>query len=74
VRHRSGRHLRAALEVRFEASLDVKAVHQDPMTAAFADQPDVRAEARHSEFPAAAGVGLAQGDPIADAEVDRCHR
>ena len=32
------------------------------------------AEPRHAEFPAAAWVGLAQGDSVADAEVDRCHR
>jgi len=74
VGHRSGRHLWAALEVRGEASLDVETVHQDPMAAALADEADVRAEPRHAELLAAAGMGLAQGDSIADAEVDRCHR
>jgi hypothetical protein len=57
-----------------EAPLDVEAIHQDPMTAAFTDEPDVRAEARDAKLPAAAGVGLAQSDSIADAKVDGRHR
>src|SRR6188508_274110 len=67
--------LGTARQVLGEAPLDVQAVHQDPVTAALADQPDVGTEPDHLPVAAATRMLLAEAEPVADAEIERCcHR
>ena len=56
-----------------EATLDVEAIHQHAVLAAIADQADICAEARNVPLVAPAWMSLAQGDAIANAQVNGRH-
>jgi hypothetical protein len=69
-----GLRLWAALHVAGEATLDVEAIHQDPMATAGADQTDVGAQPYDSPLSTPTRVLAPQADHVADAQIDRRHR